>query len=338
MHWAWRDFIKKNGYISLEEFCEMTAKVVSLIKKVRDDPSVPVKKIVEEFEFPSIISSRTKNMNANDFESKIDHMISIFGLDTFCHLFNDVVVTGKDHLYDECLNNLCENVVTIMENDGILKIIKKCTMIHIVSCDRMNLDEETLFEFVVEWIRANNEKNPKNILDKIRFGTMNSKYLTTVVYDANLTPCETIIKIIASKDRDLDRNKRRKGKFSRFWLAPRNAIVPGFRLLTKEDTEMNNFIKRFDQNVEDNKGIKALRTISAKHGSNIYIDKFILRIDDQETYYNENFGAPNSICCINVDNNRSGDIEEVQLEYVPVNELSPNDICIFVRNNVKFDK
>jgi len=162
--------------IPFDQYYERVTQQIASVNSQKE----PVKK-----GFMEIIFDRVSELNIIDFKTKIDSMITIFGLSTFCHLFNHVVTTDDDLKY-ECLDNLCDNVCTIMESDDMLKIIERCTIIYIVSCSKINLDEETLFEFVAEWIKINNVKDTESILSKIRFGTMNSKYLSTVVYQTKL--------------------------------------------------------------------------------------------------------------------------------------------------------
>jgi len=112
--------------------------------------------------------------------------------------------------------------------------------------------------------------------------------------------------------------------------------MSGYRLLTEKEVSENNFLYRFNMNIEDNKGIKALKFMEIDDAK-IYVGNFILQIDDERTYINENRCIPNHVCCINADGYRIGDIEKIKLSDAEC-ESSAKDVCIFVRKNVRFDK
>jgi hypothetical protein len=330
----WQNHIKYNSFIPYDTFYVCANRIIKLISEQSSEKEIIGPVVVTDELFTTIISDRTNKMCADDFKTKVGSMISIYGLDTFCQFFNHVVSTNKIDLYDECLDNLCDHIVAIMENKEMLKILGQDTIIHIVSCDRINVDEETLFEFAAEWIKVNSPLMPEKILAKIRFNALRASYLSTVVRETKLMTDSEIIDIIASKNSPF---KVRHGIFSRFWLATRNTIMPGYRLLTKEDFEMNNFFYRFDKNLKDNKGVKALVALNAEHGCKIYVNKSVLQIDNGETFYNEHHCTSNSVCCINVGDYRASDIEEIKI-LDPEDELTSDDICIFVRTNARFAK
>jgi hypothetical protein len=282
MYSSWKDFTKINQIdISFERFCGLYFQCVQEIEHLAlSSRHLELQKIINENINQQEVSNETslkenfcqyfKKLSFDSCKNIIINILKNGSLQDIIQLYDIIIKTKDDKLYDEYLSVIYKNVDKIISDKNILESIHHNLIHQMVLSDYYKIEEAELFRFVSEWIKLKSPSTieKENILGNIRFGILDMHFMVTIVANAGLLTSDQIIKILADRNNpDKLINKERTIK-ELFWIGNEDLVKEGYRKVTINDITPR-FKKLFTNQFIKLKGIKVLDSPSVTATSRI---------------------------------------------------------------------
>src|SRR5437868_6235486 len=165
MYSSWKDFTKINQIdISFERFCGLYFQCVQEIEHLAlSSRHLELQKIINENINQQEVSNETslkenfcqyfKKLSFDSCKNIIINILKNGSLQDIIQLYDIIIKTKDDKLYDEYLSVIYKNVDKIISDKNILESIHHNLIHQMVLSDYYKIEEAELFRFVSEWIK-----------------------------------------------------------------------------------------------------------------------------------------------------------------------------------------